>query len=158
MYQSGSLGKQFTAAGILLLAEEGNLGLDDPLTRHLPGAPRAWRKITIRHLLQHTSGLADYTERVDLRRDYTEDDLLKIAYGLPLEFRPGSAWSYSNTGYMVLGIVIGRIAGRHWSEFLAERVFTPLGMADCSIPPSACPTRGSPSPTRTPSARRSSTR
>ncbi len=134
VYQSGSVGKQFTAAGILLLAEDSRLALDDPLTRHFRGAPRSWRGITIRHLLHHTSGLADYTERdLDLRRDYTEEELLRLAYRLPHDFPPGSRWSYSNTGYMLLGILIGRLAGEHWGEFLASRIFRPLGMASTRV-------------------------
>ncbi|MGH9464952.1 MAG: serine hydrolase domain-containing protein, partial [Thermoanaerobaculia bacterium] len=133
-YQSGSLGKMFTAAGVLLLAEDGLLAIDDPLTRHFPQAPRSWRKITIRHLLQHTSGLADYTETgLDLRRDYAEEDLLKLAYRLPLEFTPGRQWRYSNTGYMLLGILIGKLTGAHWSDFLGERIFDPLGMASTRV-------------------------
>lgn len=134
VYQSGSVGKMFTAAGILLLAEAGKLSLDDPLSGHFRAAPRAWRKITVRHLLHHTSGLEDYTGAdLDLRRDYTEDEMLALAYRLPREFSPGTQWSYSNTGYMILGILIGKVAGQHWSEFLTQRVFRPLEMASTRV-------------------------
>lgn len=134
VYQSGSVGKMFTAAGILLLAEEGILDLDDPLTRHFPRAPRAWRSITIRHLLHHTSGLRDYTETdLELRRDHTEDELLRLAFRLPGDFPPGTQWSYSNTGYMLLGILIGKVAGRHWGDFLTQRVFEPLDMTSTRV-------------------------
>jgi CubicO group peptidase (beta-lactamase class C family) len=128
IFQSGSTGKQFTAAGILLLAEDGKLGLDDPLSRHFPGAPPAWQTITIRHLLTHTSGLKDYGDEFDYRRDYTDDELLAVMQKLPLEFAPGTQWSYSNSGYLILGLLTTKLAGEHWGEFQRERVFAPLGM------------------------------
>jgi len=129
IFQSGSIGKQFTAAGILLLAEDGRLSLDDTLARHFPAGPPSWHRIRIRHLLTHTSGLKDYgDDEVDLRRDYSEAELLRIAMSVPLDFEPGTQWSYSNTGYLVLGLLVSRLAGRHWDEFLAERVFGPAGM------------------------------
>lgn len=129
VYQSGSVAKQFTAAGILLLAEDGKLTLDDPLSRHFPEGPAAWHRLTVRHLLTHTSGLRDYgADDIDFRRDYTEADLLEVMRKIPLEFDPGTQWSYSNTGYLVLGLLTSRLAGQHWSEFQAERLFRPLGM------------------------------
>jgi len=134
IFQSGSLGKQFTAAGILLLAEEGKLRLDDPLALHFPGAPAGWHRIRVRHLLSHTSGLKDYgDDEIDLRRDYTEDELLEIAMRIPLEFEPGTQWSYSNTGYMLLGILTSKLSGKHWSEFQRERVFLPAGMQTARV-------------------------
>lgn len=134
IYQSGSVGKQFTAAGILLLAQDGKLSLDDRLAKHFPGAPASWHRITIRHLLTHTSGLKDYgSDEIDFRRDYTEDQYLEIMQRLPLEFEPGTQWSYSNSGYLLLGLLTSRLAGKHWSEFLAERVFEPLGMKTARV-------------------------
>jgi CubicO group peptidase (beta-lactamase class C family) len=135
IYQSGSIGKQFTAAGILLLAEDGKLGLDDRLSKHFPDGPSAWHRITIRHLLTHTSGLKDYEGRtdIDLRRDYSEDDLLAVMMKLPVEFEPGTQWSYSNSGYLLLGILTSKLAGKHWSEFQAERIFQPLGMTTTRV-------------------------
>ena len=134
IFQTGSVGKQFTAAGILLLAEEGKLKLDDPLARHFPSCPAAWHRIRIRHLLTHTSGLKDYGEdEVNFRRDYTEDELLKITMRVPLEFEPGTQWSYSNTGYMVLGILTSKLAGMHWSKFQKLRIFEPLGMTTARV-------------------------
>ncbi|MGE0461625.1 MAG: serine hydrolase domain-containing protein [Vicinamibacterales bacterium] len=134
IYQSGSLGKQFTAAGILLLAEDGKLALDDRLAKHFPEGPSTWHRITIRHLLTHTSGLKDYgSDEIDFRRDYSEDDLLKVARTIPLEFEPGTQWSYSNTGYLILGLLTSRLAGKHWSDFQAQRIFQPLGMATTRI-------------------------
>ncbi len=134
VYQSGSIGKQFTAAGILLLAEDGKLGLDDRLARHFPEGPSAWHRITIRHLLTHTSGLKDYGgDEIDYRKDYTEEELLKMLQALPLEFEPGTQWSYSNSGYMLLGVLTSRLSGKHWGEFQAERIFKPLGMATTRV-------------------------
>jgi CubicO group peptidase (beta-lactamase class C family) len=134
IFQTGSVGKQFTAAGILLLAEEGKLKLDDPLALHFPSAPAAWHRITIRHLLTHTSGLKDYGEdEIDFRRDYTEKELLEIDWKVPLEFEPGTQWSYSNTGYTVLGILTSKLADMHWSEFQKQRIFEPLGMTTARV-------------------------
>jgi len=129
IFQSGSVGKQFTAAGILLLAEEGRLKLDDPLALHFPSAPATWHRITIRHLLTHTSGLSDSEDDAyEERRDYTEKELLEISWKFPLEFAPGSQWSYCNTGYMILGILTSKLTGMHWSEFQKQRIFEPAGM------------------------------
>jgi len=134
IYQSGSLGKQFTAAGILLLAEDGKLALDDRLAKHFPEGPSTWHRITVRHLLTHTSGLKDYgSDEIDFRRDYSEEDLLKVARSVPLEFEPGTQWSYSNTGYLILGLLTSRLAGKHWSDFQTERIFQPLGMATTRV-------------------------
>jgi CubicO group peptidase (beta-lactamase class C family) len=141
MFQSGSLGKQFTAVAVMLQVEDGKLALDDSVTKYFPDAPASWRPITIRHLLTHTSGIPDYTERsaddssqgIDLRRDYTEDELSKAAFGLPLEFKAGSRWSYSNTGYLLLGVIIHKVSGRFYGDVLKERVFTPLGMKTARI-------------------------
>jgi D-alanyl-D-alanine carboxypeptidase len=133
MFQSGSVGKQFTSALVLLLAAEGRLGLDDPVSKHLPDAPPRWRGITVRHLLTHTSGIAEYTDRIDLRRDYTEDELLRMGAERPLDFEPGTRWSYSNTAYAVLGILIHRASGRFYGDLLAERIFAPLGMTTARI-------------------------
>ena len=128
LFQSGSLGKQFTAAGILLLAQDGKLNLDDRLAMHYPDAPSAWHRISIRHLLTHTSGIKDLEGNVDLRKDYTDDELLGLLKGLPIEFEPGTQWNYSNSGYVILGLLTTKLAGKHWSEFQAERLFKPLGM------------------------------
>ena len=129
IYQSGSTGKQFTAAGILLLAEDGKLSLDDRLSKHFPDGPSWWHRITIRHLLTHTSGLKDYGEaEFDFRKDYDEDALLKVMKTVPLEFEPGTQWSYSNSGFLILGLLTSKLAGKHWSDFQSERLFVPLGM------------------------------
>jgi CubicO group peptidase (beta-lactamase class C family) len=134
VFQSGSLGKQFTAATVMTLVEEGKLALDDPIAKYFPEAPEAFRAITVRHLLTHTSGIPDYTEgTIDLRRDYTEDELARMAFGLKLEFAPGSRWNYSNTGYLMLGVLVRRASGRFYGDVLRDRVFTPLGMKTARI-------------------------
>jgi CubicO group peptidase (beta-lactamase class C family) len=134
MYQSGSLGKPFTAAAIVTLAAEGKLGLDDPIRRYFPVGPAAWGAVTVRHLLTHTSGIPDYTDGlVDYRRDYTEDELVATAARLPLEFAPGTSWSYSNTGYALLGFLVRRVTGRFYGDWLRERVFGPLGMRTARV-------------------------
>ena len=129
MFQSGSLGKQFTAAGILALVEDGRLGLDSSVQRYLPEAPAAWGPITIRHLLSHRAGIPDYTsEGFDYRRDRTDAELLALAADLPLEFPAGTRWNYSNTGYVLLGIVMTRVTGMPYHTFLRQRIFDPAGM------------------------------
>jgi CubicO group peptidase (beta-lactamase class C family) len=135
IFQSGSLGKQFTAAVVMLLVEEGKLALSDPLTRFFPEAPPAWAGITVRHLLTHTSGIPDYegSDALDFRRDYTEGELAKLAFSLKPEFPAGARWNYSNTGYVLLGIIVGKASGRFYGDLLAERVFAPLGMKTARI-------------------------
>lgn len=134
IFQTASVGKQFTAAGILLLAEEGKLKLDDPLALHFPSAPATWHRVTIRHLLTHTSGIKDSgDDEYEERRDYTEEEHLEISWKLPLEFAPGSQWSYCNTGYMILGILTSKLTDMHWSEFLKQRIFEPAGMTTARV-------------------------
>jgi CubicO group peptidase (beta-lactamase class C family) len=134
IFQSGSLGKQFTAAAVMLLIEDGKLSLSDPIAKYLPDAPESWRAITVYQLLTHTSGIPDYTAgTLDLRRDYTEDELARLAFGLELEFPAGARWNYSNTGYLLLGIVIRKASGRFYADLLRERVFDPLGMKTARV-------------------------
>jgi CubicO group peptidase (beta-lactamase class C family) len=133
VFQSGSVGKQFTAAAIMLLVEDGKVKLDDSIRRYLPEALPAWEKITVRHLLTHTAGTTDYPASFDFRRDYTEAELLEQATALPLAFEPGSEWRYSNLGYVLLGILIGRVSGAFYGDLLQARIFEPLGMKTARI-------------------------
>ncbi len=134
MFQSGSVGKMFTAAAVMLQVEDGKLALADPITKFFPDAPASWKAITVRHLLTHTSGIPDYTTSgFDYRRDYTEDELARLAYQQPLEFAPGTRWNYSNTGYALLGFIVRKVSGRFYGDVLAERVFKPLGMPTARI-------------------------
>src|SRR5687767_11465687 len=96
IFQSGSMGKQFTATAVMMLMEDGKLTIDDKLNKYFPDVPEAWRNITVRHLLTHTSGMTDYPPNFDFRRDYTEDELYEQAKAIPLAFQPGEKWSYSN--------------------------------------------------------------
>lgn len=134
IFQSGSVGKQFTAAAVMLMVEQGKLALDDPLTKFFPDAPPHWGGIRVRHLLTHTSGIPDYTGgTIDYRKDHTEDDLLRMAYELKPEFAPGSRWNYSNTGYVLLGILVRKASGRFYGDVLREQVFEPLGMRTARV-------------------------
>ncbi len=133
IFQSGSVGKQFTAAAVLLLVEDGKLALDDPVSKYLADVPQEWQAMTVRHLLSHTSGLRGMPMNFDYRRDYTEDELLKQIYGLRLAHKPGLMWSYSNPGYVTLGILIHKVSGQFYGDFLQERVFKPLGMTATGI-------------------------
>ena len=134
IFESGSLGKMFTATAVMLQIEDGKLALDDPIAKFFPDAPAAWRAITVRNLLNHTSGIPDYTtSSFDYRRDYTEDELAHIAMTLTPEFPPGTRWNYSNTGYVLLGIVVHKVSGAFYGDVLAERVFKPLGMRTARI-------------------------
>ncbi|MBZ5667375.1 MAG: beta-lactamase family protein [Acidobacteriia bacterium] len=133
IFQSGSVGKQFTATAVMMLVEEGKIGLDDPLTKYFPDAPATWKQVTIRELLSHTAGFTDYPKDFDMRKDYTEAELLKIVEGIPLAFPPGNSWSYSNLGFLTLGIVIHKVTGEFYGDFLQERVFRPLGMSTTRI-------------------------
>jgi CubicO group peptidase (beta-lactamase class C family) len=134
IFQSGSVGKQFTAMAVMLLVEEGKLSLDDPLPKYFAGAPGSWKGITVRHLLTHTSGIKDWgNEDIDFRKDYTEAELAKIAMKLKPDFVPGTQWSYSNTGYALLGFLVGKVSGKFYGDFLEERVFGPLGMEGAQV-------------------------
>ena len=139
IFQSGSVGKQFTATAVMQLVEQVKIGLEDPVTKFFPDAPASWQAITVHHLLTHTSGIPDYEgvkegpAVLDLRRDYTEDDLARLAFGLTLEFPPGARWNYSNTGYVLLGIIIHKVSGQFYGDLLRERVFVPLGMKTARV-------------------------
>jgi CubicO group peptidase (beta-lactamase class C family) len=137
VFQLGSIGKQFTAAAILMLTEDGKLSLDDKITRYFPSAAPRWNAITVRHLLNHTSGLADYTDDkyiapgglTPLHEELSDEEILRRFTTLPFDFRPGEKWSYSNTGYAILGFLIHKVSGQTYSGFLETRIFKPLGMS-----------------------------
>jgi CubicO group peptidase (beta-lactamase class C family) len=128
IFQSGSMGKQFTATAVMMLTEDGKIKLDDPITHYIKGAPAAWNQVTIRELLSHTAGFTDYPKKFDFRKDYSEADLLKIVEAIPLAYTPGTKWEYSNLGYLTLGILIHQVSGKFYGDFLQERIFQPLGM------------------------------
>jgi CubicO group peptidase (beta-lactamase class C family) len=142
IFQTGSVGKQFTATAVMMLVEEGKIHLDHPIGKYLPDSPASWSNVTVRNLLTHTSGVPDYESDslakkgaafINLRNDYTEDELFAKFSGLPLDFPPGSKWSYSNSGYVLLGILIHKVAGQFYGDLLQERIFQPLGMTSTRI-------------------------
>jgi CubicO group peptidase (beta-lactamase class C family) len=130
-FRLASVSKQFTAAGILLLNEQGKLHLDDRLAQWLPSLPPATRNVTLRHLLTHTSGLIDYEDLMPPSRttQLTDRDVLRLLEAQDSTyFAPGTAYRYSNSGYVLLGLVIEKASGQTFSEFLRQRIFEPLGM------------------------------
>ena len=133
-FEIASMTKQFTDAAILLLAEEGKLGLDDPIARFITDAPPSWKPITVRQLMNHTAGVRDDWDEdtVFFLRNQTNEDFLKELYAFPLKFAPGEGWAYG-AGPFVLGVIIEKISGRRYSEFMQERVFGPLGMTATGI-------------------------
>jgi len=133
VFQSGSIAKQFTAAAVMILVEEGKISLDDKISKYFADAPDAWRNITVRHLLNHTSGMGDYPPEVDLRRDYTEDEYLAFVKKSPLVYETGAKWDYSNIGYVTLGALVRKVTGKFYGDFLQERIFKPLGMKTARV-------------------------
>jgi CubicO group peptidase (beta-lactamase class C family) len=132
VYQIGSIGKQFTAVALMMLANEHKLDLDDRLSKYLPEVPANWGKVTLRTMLNHQSGIPQFTtperQLLNLVHDYTDLELIQLASAQPLDFEPGTNVSYSDTGYVLLGFVINRVAGMFYGDFLQQRVFKPLGM------------------------------
>jgi CubicO group peptidase (beta-lactamase class C family) len=133
-FRLGSITKQFTAASILLLEERGKLKVEDPVKKYMTDAPAAWDKITIFHLLTHTSGIPSFTSFPDYHSTEaspaTPENLVARFRDKPLEFQPGEKWNYSNSGYVLLGYLIEKISGQSYSEFVQQNIFTPLGMKD----------------------------
>jgi CubicO group peptidase (beta-lactamase class C family) len=133
-YRLGSVTKQFTAACILLLEEHGRLKVDDPVKKYMPDAPAAWDKVTIFHLLTHTSGIPSFTGFPDYASTEafatTPDKLVARFRDKPLDFQPGEKWNYSNSGYVLLGYLIEKISGESYSQFVQENIFNPLAMKD----------------------------
>lgn len=128
----GSITKQFTAAGILLLADEGKLSLSDPITRFFPDYPAQGKTITVEHLLTHTSGIASFTRKPDylqnMANDVTVSGMIDSFKNDPLDFEPGTRYRYNNSGYFLLGAIIENVSGLPYARFLEQRIFVPLGM------------------------------
>ena len=134
IYQSGSIGKQFTATLVMMLIEEGKIGLEDPVSKYIPEAPAIWKDITVHRLLTHTSGISNgLYAKMNMRQDYTEDEMLQQIAALPLDFQPGEKWNYSNPGYVTLGILIHKATGKFYGDLLREKIFAPLGMTTARI-------------------------
>lgn len=128
VYRIGSVSKQFIAAGILLLQQDGKLSVDDKIGRFLEDAPAAWSGITLRHLMSHTSGIVREGPAFSPLRVQPDIDVVRSAYPLPLAFPTGEKWQYCNVCYFALAEVVSRVSGKPWPRFLNDRVFVPLGM------------------------------
>ena len=128
LFKTGATGMPFTAALIMLLVEDGRIVLDRPLQEYLPGTPDKWAGVTIRHLLENTSGLPA-TPNGDFLAEYTRQEMLAILAEQDINFAPGTRYRFSYANYVVLGMVIEELTGKPWSEFARQRLFGPLGMA-----------------------------
>jgi CubicO group peptidase (beta-lactamase class C family) len=137
IFQIGSITKQFTASAVMLLVEQGKIALDDAISKYVENSPEAWKDVTVRHLLNHTSGIKSYTSIPDnmakSRLDRSKNEIIGTVRDLPLEFAPGEKWVYNNTGYFLLGLVIEKASGKPYAEFLQESIFKPLGMSDTRV-------------------------
>ena len=132
-FQLASVGKQFTATLVMLLVRDGKLKLDEPISTYLSNVPTHWRAITARHLVNHTAGLDEVDPKIDLRKDYSEQELLDSAFKMQLLSAPGEKFLYSNVGYHVLGIICSTVGNKFWGDQLRERVFLPLSMRSLII-------------------------
>ncbi|MGI8668542.1 MAG: serine hydrolase domain-containing protein [Aridibacter sp.] len=130
VFEIGSVSKQITAAAIMLLVEDGKINLDDKISKFLPDTPDAWKDVTVRHLLTHTSGVKSYTSLggFQLSKRYKVKDFINELRPQPLDFESGSDYKYSNSGYSLLGYIIESASGKNYWEFLRERIFKPLKM------------------------------
>lgn len=128
VYQIGSVSKQFVAAAVLKLVQEGKVGLEDPAGKYLEDVPQSWQPITIRRLLTHTAGLAREPQEIRLEAQ-PDIDVIRAGYALPLSYKPGDKMEYSNFGYLVLAEIITRTAGKPWPEYISEKIFEPLKMS-----------------------------
>ena len=133
VFQIGSITKQFTATAIMMLAEEGRVSLEESVTHALEGLPAAWEGVTVRHLLDHTSGIKSFTGIPDVMARLTflpasRDEVVALVADAPLEFAPGEQYAYNNTGYYLLGHIIERASGQPYGDFLGDRIFAPLKM------------------------------
>jgi CubicO group peptidase (beta-lactamase class C family) len=132
VFEIGSVSKQFAAASILLLAEEGRFSVDDRITKFFTNTPAAWTNITVRHLLTHTSGLKNYDslDGFELRQHLTQRQFIERLAAQPLDFSPGDKWHYCNSGYNLLGYIVENVSGKNYWDFLRERIFAPLQMTN----------------------------
>ncbi len=133
IFRIGSITKQFTAIAILRLMEQGKLDLQDELTKYIPDYPVNGKKITIEHLLTHTSGIKSYTDMEEFNaavqgKDMKVDELIAFFKNKPMDFDPGTNWKYNNSGYVLLGAILEKITGKPYGEYIEETIFKPLGM------------------------------
>lgn len=130
VFEIGSVSKQMTAAGIMLLVQDGKVSLDEKISKYLPNTPDAWKDVTVRHLLTHTSGIKSYTSLggFSLSERMTINDFIKKLSPHPLEYVPGEKNIYSNSGFNLLAYIIETQSGKKYIDFMRERIFLPLGM------------------------------
>lgn len=132
IFRLGSITKQFTAGAIMILVEDGKLSLEDDITKFFPGYPTNGNRITVHHLLTHTSGIKSYTNMnqwITMKvKDMTVTELIDFFKNEPMNFKPGEQWNYCNSGYFLLGAIIEKVSGKTYEEFLHQRIFKPLGM------------------------------
>jgi D-alanyl-D-alanine carboxypeptidase len=137
VYQLASITKSFTATAVMQLVEDGKLTLNDKIAAHLPGLPKAWSEVTVWHLLTHTSGIKSYTQLAAIadnpQKEFSSGEMIALVADLPLEFRPGERYDYSNTGYYLLGLLIEKISGQRYGAFLDQRIFKPAGMTSTRV-------------------------
>lgn len=148
LFEIGSISKQFVTASVMLMHEEGKIGLDDPIHEYLPYLPSEWVGVTVRQLMNHTSGIPDYEEirSYDVYRyRLTPEEVIRIAHSRPMDFEPGTGRYYSNTGYFLLSMIVERIEGQPLGKVLNRRIFEPLGMNDTRLadPEAIIPDRAS---------------
>jgi D-alanyl-D-alanine carboxypeptidase len=141
VYQIQSITKSFVACGIMLLVEGGKLGLDDKITKHLTGLPQAWSGVTVRQMLTHTSGIPSFVQDQGsgaaivafAQKTSSSEEIIGWAAPRPLKFAPGEGRRYSSTGYHLLGMIIEKVSGKPWGQFLHDRIFAPLGMTSTRV-------------------------
>jgi len=133
-FRLGSITKQFTSTAIMMLQEQGKLNTQDSICKYVTDCPAAWQAVTLHHLLSHTGGVANFTSFPDypktMRQSTTVEALIARFKDKPLDFQPGEKWSYSNSGYVLLGQVIEKVSGKSYEAFLQDNIFTPLGMTN----------------------------
>ena len=133
VFRLGSVTKQFTSLAIMMLVEQGKIGLQDPIDKYLPGYPMQGRAVTVEHLLTHTSGIQSYTDipgymQKKVQADLTVQQLVDGFKNEPMQFEPGTRYRYNNSGYVLLGAIIEKVSGQTYEAFVADRIFRPLGM------------------------------
>ena len=139
IYRIGSITKQFTAAGIMREVEQGKIMLDDPITKYLPDVPTHGQRITVRNLLTHTSGVHNYTDKPEWVKRWGEEmtprQIVAFVDKDTLDFAPGTKYSYSNTGYVLLGMILEKVTSQPYADYLQKQFFTPLGLTQTSYCP-----------------------
>ncbi len=132
VFEIGSITKQFTAVSVLMLMEQGKLSLDDDITKFIEDYPTQGHKITIHHLLTHTSGIKSYTDVDSIfklaRNDFKPMEVIDLFKNIPMDFAPGEQYRYNNSAYFILGYIIEKASGQTYADFIENNIFKPLNM------------------------------